>query len=80
MSKSLLIFISLFIFSLASSHILSKFEGEFKAMMHHRNIGDTSKSFSIAMKILVTVDALKDDHDIESPHFESLNLKSSTCN
>lgn len=28
-------------------------------MLHHRNIGDTSKAFSIAMKLLVAVDTLK---------------------
>lgn len=36
-------------------------------MLHHRNIGDTSKSFSIAMKILVSVETLKGDLDISEP-------------
>lgn len=53
--------------TLCSWHLLSKFDAEFKKMLHHRNIGDTSKSFSIAMKILVSVETLKGDLDIESP-------------
>lgn len=53
--------------SYSMNHLLSKFDGEFKNMLHHRNIGDTSKSFSIAMKILVSVETLKGDLDISEP-------------
>ena len=35
--------------------------------MHHRNVGHTSKSFSIAMKVLVAIEALKGDLDIQDP-------------
>lgn len=70
MAKTLLhLFLAAFLVcaTLCNWHLLSNFDGEFKKMMHHRNIGDTSKSFSIAMKILVSVETLKGDLDIESP-------------
>lgn len=50
--------------SVCSLHLLSKFDNEFKQMLHSRNTGATSKSFSIAMKLLVAVEALKGDLDI----------------
>jgi len=40
-------------------HVLSSFNGEFKKMMDHHKIGDTSHAFSIAMKLFVAVETLK---------------------
>jgi hypothetical protein len=45
-------------------HVLSQYEGEFKKMLHHRNIGDTSRAFSIAMKLLVGVKTLSGELEI----------------
>ena len=47
------------------THLLSKFDHEFTQM--HESIfthGDTSHAFSIAMKIMVSVEALKGDLEI----------------
>lgn len=59
MTKNYLPILAILILLISSTtcfnHLLSKFDNEFKNMLHHRNIGDTSKSFSIAMKILVSV-------------------------
>lgn len=46
-------------------HLLSVFDNEFKQMFHHHNTGDTSKAFSIAMKIYVAVETLKGELEIE---------------
>lgn len=61
---SLAILLSVLVCSACSWHLLSKFDNEFKQMLHNHNTGATSKSFSIAMKLLVAVEALKGDLDI----------------
>lgn len=53
--------------SVSLPNVLSKFDSEFQQMMHHMKRGDTSRSFSIAMKMLVAVETLKGDLDIEEP-------------
>ena len=54
------------------THLLSKFDHEFAQM--HESIykhADTSHAFSIAMKIMVGVEALKGDLEIEDSGFVS---------
>jgi hypothetical protein len=85
MSKNLsILFLLCFlsITALATRHLLSSFDNEFKKMLHHRNIGDTSKAFSIAMKLLVAVDTLKGDLEIEEPTILLLNdgVEERSCN